>query len=202
MQQLYQRINCSAEVVAALKPGRNVLAIHCHDTGGGGAGIDARLFLDDGGQGWIDRLTEAIDEDPANVHLLQARSQAHAEQGDSELAAADAAVLLQMLSDAVEADLNDPEVVWPDSAGLLADALLASIQRGESSDWQVLEIVDMKSAGGATLTRLDNGSVLGWTSRQLEAIAVRRGGVQHLMQLAGTAGHDTNVHLSGWLVSS
>ena len=114
MQQLYQRINCSAEVVAALKPGRNVLAIHCHDTGGGGAGIDARLFLDEGGQGWIDRLTEAIDEDPANVHLLQARSQAIAEQGDSELAAADAAVLLQILSDVVETELNDPDVVWPD----------------------------------------------------------------------------------------
>jgi tetratricopeptide (TPR) repeat protein len=56
--------------------------------------------------------------------------------------------------------LNDPDVVWPESAGLLADALLASIQRGESSEWQVLEIVDMKSAGGATLTRLDDGSVL------------------------------------------
>ena len=159
MQQLYQRIQCSAEVAAALKPGRNVLAIHCHDTGGGGAGIDAKLFLDEGEQGWIDRLTDAIDKEPANVHLLQARSQAYAAHGDTELAAADDAMLLNVLSDAVEAELKDPDIVWARSAGPLADVLLRTYQ-GASEHWQVLDVVEMESAGGATLTKLDDGSVL------------------------------------------
>ena len=159
MQQLYQPINCSAEVVAALKPGRNVLAIHCHDTGGGGAGIDAKLFLDEGEQRWIDRLTEAIDKDPTNVHLLQTRSQAYAARGDTELAAADAAMLLQRLSDAAEAEWKDPDIVWARSAGPLADLLLETYQ-GDSNHWQVLDVVEMESAGDATLTKLDDGSIL------------------------------------------
>jgi WD40 repeat protein/serine/threonine protein kinase len=108
----------------------------------------------------IDLLTTALDEDPNNVHLLQTRAQAYRERGDDQLAAADEAKLLSRLRPLVKTEWESPDVAWPVYAPLLADPLLESFQPGKLGAWQVLETSEMKSAGGATLTRLPDGSIL------------------------------------------
>jgi tetratricopeptide (TPR) repeat protein len=122
-----QLIRCSSQAAATLKPGRNVLAVHCQNTGGD-AGIEASLFVNQGHQRWIDLLTKALEDDPTNVHLLYSRYEAYLEHGNTELAAADADVLLPLLRDAVEAELNNRDVVWPTSAELLSDILFETYQ--------------------------------------------------------------------------
>ena len=154
-----QTVPCSFESIAALKPGRNILAIHCHNIKGD-AGVGARLIVDTGQQRWIDALSASMPESPANVHLLQLRMQAYQQQGNAELAANDADALLHLLRDAVEAELTDPDIVWPTHADDLADLLVASSQSDTASDWQVLDVTNIKSVEGATLEVLDDGSVL------------------------------------------
>jgi WD40 repeat protein len=122
-----QTIPCSEQAAATLKPGRNVLAIHCHNSGGD-ARIDAGLFIGRTLEHWIDKLTTALDKDPSNVHLLRARARAYREQGDGELAAADEANVLSQLRILVKLELDSPDVAWPTYAPTLADLL---ILRGE-----------------------------------------------------------------------
>ena len=154
----YGEFTLLGEAVASLRPGRNVLAIHCLDTGGATRRIDAGLFHDRGQNRWIDRLTRHLQDDPDNIYLLQARMNAYAQSNDKDKAKADAEHLSSLLKQDVLAEMADQRIEASEKVTVFAQAIMqASV---DDSNWQILSPIDMESAGGATLEALPDDSIL------------------------------------------
>ncbi len=135
----YQNIPCSAEASASLRQERNVLALHCYNSGGD-AHIDAGLYADIGQQAWTSLLTKAIAEEPTNIHLLLERFHAYQQQGDAQSATADAGALIPLLDKGIENDETKLGFGQLQYADLIVKRAEAYEQLGQwekaDADWQ------------------------------------------------------------------
>jgi WD40 repeat protein len=155
----YTELTCSKEAVAALKPGKNILAVHALNEGGRAA-ISVWPMEKMGPQPWQSLLANAIDKKPENTYLHAERFRWSQFQGDTQLARANATELIPLLQNIVDQKMMNSSAEASDQVEALSEALQCVHGAENSKGWNTLIPLEMVSDGGAALTTFEDGSIL------------------------------------------
>jgi WD40 repeat protein/tetratricopeptide (TPR) repeat protein len=157
-------------------------------------------------------LNRRLAVDPADIHTLCARADVYQKLARPDDAKTDRAAARRMAEQRLREQPDDEAMAFE-----LVDMFRDEIERNCSERWQILTPVEVKSAGGATLTILADGSVLaggmnpvhelytvGLESNQANIVALRLETLPHPSLPFGGSGRaliNGNFHLAELTVS-
>ncbi|MEM7385463.1 MAG: tetratricopeptide repeat protein, partial [Verrucomicrobiota bacterium] len=120
----YDTVPCSKEARAALRPGRNAVAVHVHNVGGSQQYADLGLYLDHkgGGAKMVELLTDLLRSESTDGRAawLRKRAQFHARMGNEKALGADVREALQV-DPAVDLSFLHETSIGASIAGVVAE---------------------------------------------------------------------------------